>query len=301
MRRFLIRDTIITDDSPCYLICEVGNNHQGSPAIARKLIDAAADAGAQAVKFQRRNNLTLYTQALLDQPYDNENSFGPTYGAHRAALELPLVEYPALIAHAHDRGMDAICTAFDEGAVDDIVAAGFDGLKLPSGAVTDLALIDHATRSGLPLIISTGGCLGTDIATAWEHAPMAAFLHCTASYPCDFAELNLSYITELRMQLDNIIGWSGHDSGIAMSVVAYTLGARIIERHVTLNRAQKGTDHAFSLEPAGLKKLCRDLARAHVALGDGVKRYYASERKPIAKMRRRQTPDGLKITGEMDA
>ena len=149
--------------------------------------------------------------------------------------------------------------------------------------------------------MSTGGCAPWQIADAQAEAPAAALLHCTASYPCEFAELNLRTIGWFQRTFpDTLIGWSGHDSGIAMAVVAYTLGARIIEKHITLNRAMKGTDHAFSLEPAGLKKLCRDLARAHVALGDGVKRYYDSERKPIAKMRRRMTVDGLKITGEAD-
>ena len=118
-------------------------------------------------------------------------------------------------------------------------------------------------------------------------------LHCTASYPCAFEELNLSYITRLRALFpQTLIGWSGHDNGIAMALVAYAQGARFVEKHVTLNRAMKGTDHAFSLEHSGLERLCRDLARAHVAMGDGVKRYYASERKPIAKMRRRVTADG---------
>lgn len=301
MRSFTLNDVTITDDSPCQVIAELGNNHQGDPAIAHALIDAADTAGAHAVKFQRRTNATLYSRALLDAPYDNENSFGQTYGEHRAALELPLDVYPGLVQHAHDRGLAFVATAFDEQAADELVSVGVDAIKIASGGVTDLALLNHVSRLGVPVIISTGGCQGPDIALAWEHVPTAAFLHCTASYPAAFEELNLRYIDTLRDALpQNLIGWSGHDSGIAMAVEAFTLGARLIEKHFTLNRAMKGTDHAFSLEPDGLRKLCRDLARAHVALGDGQKRYYDSERKPIAKMRRRMTADGLKITGEID-
>lgn len=301
MRSFALNGVTITDGSPCHVLAELGNNHQGSAEIAHKMIDMAADCGAHGVKFQRRTNATLYSQALLDQPYDNENSFGATYGEHRAALELPLDVYPSFIQHAHDRGLACLCTAFDEQAADELASVHIDGIKIASGGVTDVALLKHVYALGLPMIISTGGCADWQIVRAHELCPSAALLHCTASYPCEFIELNLRTIGWFQRKFpDTLIGWSGHDNGIAMAVVAYTLGARIIEKHITLNRAMKGTDHAFSLEPAGLRKLCRDLARAHVALGDGVKKYYDSERKPIAKMRRRLTPDGLRITGEVD-
>ena len=291
----------IADDEPCYVIAELGNNHGGDVATAHKMIDLAATAGAHAVKFQRRDNLNLYSQALLNAPYENENSYGPTYGAHRLALELPLRVYPDLIQHAHDRGVACLCTAFDEASAEDLAAVHIDGIKIASGGATDMALLERVALLGLPTIISTGGCLEQDILAAHQVVPHAAMLHCTASYPCDWPVLNLRYLSELRMMLPyTVIGWSGHDNGIAMAMVAYAFGARIIEKHFTFSRAAKGTDHAFSLEPAGFTKLCRDLARAHVALGDGVKRYYDSEKKPIAKMRRRQTPDGLKITGEVD-
>ena len=301
MRSFTLNGVTITDDSPAFVLAEIGGNHQGYVPTAHQMIDMAADCGAHGVKFQRRTNATLYSRALLDQPYDNENSFGATYGEHRAALELPLDVYPGLIQHAHDRGLACVCTAFDEQAADELVRVGIDGIKIASGGVTDWVLLKHVNDLNVPVIVSTGGCRESDIILAIGRMDNVAVLHCTASYPCAFEELNLSYIRSLASMFPlSVIGWSGHDSGIAMAVVAYTLGARIVEKHITINRAMKGTDHAFSLEPAGLKKLCRDLARAHVALGDGVKRYYDSERKPIAKMRRRMTADGLKITGEMD-
>lgn len=308
MRELTIFGRRIADDTRAWVCAEIGGNHQGSPKLAHDLIAMCADAGADAVKFQRRHNATLYSQALLDAPYENENSFGRTYGEHRHALELPLDEYPGLIAHAHERGLAFVCTAFDEASATDLGAVGVDALKIASGGVTDLPLLraacDVCFQRGIPLIVSTGGCHETDILDAWAETRGVAhaFLHCTAAYPCDYPELNLSYLTQLRNMCPNtVIGWSSHDNGIAMAVAAVTLGARIVEKHVTLNRASKGTDHAFSLEREGLRKLCRDLARLHVAWGDGVKRYYDSEHKPIAKMRRRPAAGGMRITGEVDA
>lgn len=316
MREFTIADRRITDDTPCYVIAEIGNNHQGSLDTALRMIDTAADAGCDAVKFQRRHNATLYARALLDAPYTGYASFGATYGAHRAALELPIDAYPHLIAAAHDRGMACIATAFDEPSAIDLRAAGVDAIKLASGALTDAELHSAVRLAHIPVLLSTGGGTSADVfrgvrslyppqselnvgnaAPAWRSP---AVLHCTASYPCAFEELNLRCIATLRRDYpDLVIGWSSHDNGIAMAVAAYALGARIIEKHFTLSRTMKGTDHAFSLEPAGMRKLCRDLKRAHVAMGDGVKRWYDSERVPIAKMRRVQTEDGWKITGEV--
>jgi N-acetylneuraminate synthase/sialic acid synthase len=301
MRTFTLNGRRLADDEPCFVLAEIGNNHNGSPATAHALIDMAADAGAHGVKFQRRHNRTLYSQALLDQPYDNPVSFGATYGAHREALELNLAEYPDLLDHAHRRGLAFVCTAFDEESVQDLAHLGVDAIKIPSGGAWDAALIVAASTTGLPLLISTGGCREGDVRLVQEWAPEALLLHCTASYPCAFSELDLRYLTRMRVLFpETVVGWSSHDNGIAMAVLAYALGARLIEKHVTLNHTSKGTDHAFSLEPPGLHKLCRDLARAYQALGDGQKHYYESERKPIAKMRRRLTPAGLRVTGEVD-
>lgn len=304
VRELIIDGRRIADDEPCYVIAEIGNNHGGDVSVACQMIDAAAEAGCDAVKFQRRHNRTLYSRELLDKPYDNLHSYGKTYGAHREALELPLSRYFDLQHRAHTKGMTWCATAFDEISADALMHVNPPAFKLASGALTDHALIAHVATLGKPVILSTGG--GTfretdDAVNELEkHKASYALLHCTASYPCAFDELNLNCIPAMRERYPGVvIGWSGHDNGIAMSVAAYTLGARIIEKHFTLNRTMKGTDHAFSLEPAGMKKLCRDLKRAHVALGDGVKRFYDSEKAPISKMRRVMTADGLQITGEL--
>ena len=307
MREIRITDRVINDSSPCYVIAEIGSNHGGSLDTALQMIRIAAACGADAVKFQCRENRTLYSQALLDQPYENENSYGKTYGEHRDALELSTQALVHCVNEAVLSKVDCFSTAFDEPSVDKIVQLGMPAIKIASGGLTDKKLLRHAALSGLPIILSTGGGTMREIDIAVQlitcYTNKLAVLHCTAAYPVrDFAELNLRCIATLRDAYPElVIGWSGHDSGIAMSVAAYTLGARIIERHFTLNRADRGTDHSFSLEPAGLTKLCRDLKRAHVALGDGVKRFYQSEIAPISKMRRRETPDGLRITGEKDA
>jgi sialic acid synthase len=304
VRELFIEGRRIADDEPCYVIAEIGNNHQGDGCIAADLIEAAADAGAHAVKFQRRTNETLYSRALLEKPYENMHSYGKTYGAHRAALELPLEAYPLLALHATERGLSMFATAFDEQSADELMdIMDPPAFKIHSGGLTDRALLKHVASLGKPVILSTGGGslreIDEAVSVLFAHTTRIAVLHCTASYPCVFSQLNLRCIQTLRERYPElVIGWSGHDNGIAMSVAAYALGARILEKHFTLNRTMKGTDHAFSLEPAGLKKLCRDLTRAYVALGDGTKRLYQSEIGPLSKMRREQTANGLQITGE---
>lgn len=306
MRQLTIGRHVITDDSTAYVIAEIGHNHGGSVDTACQMIRIAAACGAQAAKFQVRDNRTLYSDALLNQPYENENSYGKTYGEHREALELRFTDLAACVHEGAMSEVAVFATAFDEKSADRIVSLGMCAIKIASGGLTDLPLLTHVRSLGLPIILSTGGGTLKEIDAAVNcitaKTRQLAVLHCTAAYPVrDFAELNLKCIQTLRDAYpDLVIGWSGHDSGIAMSVAAYTLGARIIEKHFTLNRASKGTDHAFSLEPSGLSKLCRDLARAHAAMGDGTKRYLHSEVAPISKMRRRVTTDGLKITGQKD-
>lgn len=305
MRELTIGGRVINDAEPCYVIAEVGHNHGGNVNTAIQMIRTAAGCGASAVKLQKRENATLYTQALLNQPYDNENSFGKTYGEHRAALEFNMGDYVTCRAAAKGFGIQFFATAFDEASADFLMQLDVPAFKIASGDLTNTDLLRHVARFGKPMIVSTGGGDWADVDRAVNAiAPITnefALLHCTAAYPVqDFSELNLLAIAEFRIRYpETVIGWSGHDSGIAMAIAAYTLGARIIEKHFTLNRAMKGTDHAFSLEPTGLRKLVRDLDRARLALGDGEKRVYPSELAPIAKMRKTMTPDGYKVTGKV--
>jgi sialic acid synthase len=279
----------IDDGSDCYVVAEIGHNHQGSVDQAKELIRAAAACGANAVKTQKRSNRSLYTRAFFDKPYENENSFGATYGEHREALEFGRDEYLELIRFADEVGITFFATAFDFESADFLAELDMPAYKIASGDLTNTPLLRHVAEIGKPVIFSTGGGRLDDVVRAYEVVSdlndQVGILQCTAGYPATWDELDLRVIERYRSTFpEAAIGYSGHDNGIAMAVVAYTLGARIVEKHFTLNRALKGTDHVFSLEPQGLTKLVRDLRRTRAALGDGHKRVHQSELAPIAKM-----------------
>ncbi len=279
----------IGDHTPCYVIAEIGHNHQGSLDKARELFREAKLAGAHAVKLQKRDNRGLYTRAAFERPYDNENSFGATYGEHREFLEFGLREYRELQAFAAELGVDFFATAFDAASADFLASLDVPAYKIASGDLKSTPLLKHVARFGKPMVVSTGGAQIDDVQRAYDTImpinPQLAILQCTAGYPAAFEELDLRVISTYRERFPGaVIGFSSHDNGISMPVAAFMLGARIVEKHFTLNRAMKGTDHAFSLEPVGLRKMVRDLDRTFKAMGDGVKKVYDSERAPIAKM-----------------
>jgi N-acetylneuraminate synthase/sialic acid synthase len=226
---------------------------------------------------------------MYDKPYDNENSFGATYGEHREALEFGKSEYEDLQAESARLGMAFFSTAFDFRSADFLAELNTPAYKIASGDLKNIPLLRHVAKIGKPMIVSTGGGTMEDVQRAYDTItpinPRLCLLQCTCGYPAEFAELDLRVITTYREKFPEIvIGYSGHDNGIAMPVAAYMLGARIIEKHFTLNRAMKGTDHRFSLEPVGMKKMIRDLQRVRMALGDGRKKVYASEASPVLKM-----------------
>jgi sialic acid synthase len=296
----------IGENARCYVIAEIGHNHQGNLERARELFREAKLAGADAVKLQKRDNRTLYTRAAYDRPYDNENSFGATYGEHREYLEFGAAEYKDLQAYAAELGVDFFSTAFDIQSADFLAELGVPAFKIASGDLKTTPLLKHVARMGKPMIISTGGAELADVRRAYETImpinPQLAILQCTAGYPAAFDELDLSVIATYRREFPGaVVGFSSHDNGIAMPVAAYMLGARVVEKHFTLNRAMKGTDHAFSLEPVGLRKMVRDLERTHRAMGDGTKKIYESEKAPIIKMGKslvvaRDLPSGHVLT-----
>jgi sialic acid synthase len=305
-RQITIGRTVIDDDSDCYVIAEVGHNHQGNMETARKIFAMAKECGANAVKLQKRDNKTLFTREMYESPYENRNSFGDTYGAHREFLEFGRDQYLELQAYAKELGLDFFATAFDIPSADFLADLNVPAYKLASGDLTNLPLLRHVASLGKPLILSTGGGTLEDIDLAIETIlplnSQIGLLQCTSGYPCEYEDMNLRVIESLRARFPEIvIGFSGHDTGIAMSVVAYVLGARIVEKHITLNRTMRGTDQSFSLEHGGLRRMVRDLRRARVALGDGNKRVYASERDPLKKQMKfivavRDLPEGHVLT-----
>jgi sialic acid synthase len=289
MRSLLIDGVRLSDESDCYVIAEVGHNHQGSVARCRELFRVAKECGADAVKLQKRDNRSLYTRAMYDKPYDNENSFGATYGEHREALEFGRDDYVELQRYAQELGITFFATPFDFESADFLAELGMPAYKLASSDLVNTPLLRRVAAFGKPLLLSTGGASIDDIDRAVETIrpinEQLAILQCTAAYPCETEDLNLQVITTLRERYpEYVIGLSDHQNGISMALVAYMLGARVIEKHFTLNHAWKGTDHGFSLMPEGLRKLVRDLQRIPVALGDGVKRPLPVEAKPLEKM-----------------
>ena len=289
VRELTIDGRRIADDTPCFVIAEIGHNHQGSVERARELIRAAHEAGVDAVKLQKRDNRRLYTHALYDSPYDNENSFGPTYGAHREALELDGDAYVELRDEARSLGLVFFATAFDEPSADLLAELDVPAYKIASGDLTNTPLLRHVASFGKPLVVSTGGATIEDVDRAVEAVigvgGTLCLLQCTAAYPAAVEDLNLGVITTLRERYpDVVVGLSDHQDGIAMAPVAYMLGARVVEKHFTLSHTAKGTDHAFSLLPEGMRKLVRDLQRVPIAVGDGVKRPLPSEDKPLERM-----------------
>jgi N-acetylneuraminate synthase/sialic acid synthase len=289
VRELTIDGRRIADDTPCFVIAEIGHNHQGSVDKARELFVLARQCGVDAVKLQKRDNRRLFTRDLYDSPYDNENSFGPTYGAHREALEFDRAAYVELQACARELELVFFATAFDETSADLLAELDVPAFKIASGDLTNTPLLRHVASFGKPLIVSTGGATLEDVDRAVDAITGAGgslcLLQCTAAYPAAVEDLNLGVIATLRERYPElVIGLSDHQDGIAMAPVAYMLGARIVEKHFTASHTAKGTDHAFSLMPEGMRKLVRDLKRVPIAIGDGVKRPLESERRPLQKM-----------------
>jgi len=288
-RELVIDNHVITDGGECYVIAEIGHNHQGNLKMAKEMFAAAKDCGASAVKLQKRDNRFLYTRDMYNRSYDNENSYGATYGQHREALEFGREEYVELKRYAKELNITFFATAFDFRSADFLADLDMPAFKIASGDLNNIPLLRYVSSFQKPMIVSTGGATMEDVERAYEAIrqinPHFAILQCTSGYPCSFDEMNLRVITTYRERFpDVVIGLSGHDNGIAMELAAYMLGAQIVEKHFTLNRSLKGTDQAFSLERPGMQRLVRDLSRVRVAMGDGIKRPYASEAAPLMKM-----------------
>jgi len=275
-KSFSFGNSTVSEDGPCYVIAEIGHNHQGELEKAIQLVSAAASMGADAVKFQKRDNRVLFTDAMYKRDYDNPNSYGQTYGEHRDYLEFELEEHKTLVESAKQNQVEFLSTPFDIPSVDFLEDLGVPAYKIASGDLTNPTLLDYVARLGKPMFISTGAATMDEIQIAYDtvlkHHDQLCILHCTAGYPAEYDTLNLRMIPTLKKAFpEAIIGYSGHDLGILAPAIAYMLGAAVVEKHFTLNRAWKGTDHKFSLEPTGMHKTVRDLHRVDMMLGDGVK------------------------------
>ena len=288
-RKLTIDGFTISDDSDCFAIAEIGHNHQGDLEKAKELFKTAKECGVNAVKLQKRDNKTLFTRTAYNRPYDHRNSFGPTYGTHREHLEFGKKEYEELKEYAKELCVTMFATAFDFPSADFLAELDMPVYKIASGDLKNTPLLKYVAQIGKPMILSTGGGSMEDVQRAYDAImpinQQLCILQCTSSYPAEYEDLNLRVIQTFREKFpDNVIGLSDHENGIAMAVAAYVMGARVVEQHFTLNHTWKGTDHAFSLEPIGMRKLVRDLRRVKVALGNGEKSVCPNEVEPIIKM-----------------
>ena len=252
-------------DEP-FVIAEVGQNHQGDLDKAREFIRIFAFEGADAVKFQTRNNKYLFSNEAYEAPYDSENAFAATYGAHREHLELKPEWLPTLKADCVKHGVKFMSTPFDEPSLELLNQLDVDILKIASFDLGNLPFIHRIGSLGKPVVMSIGGGkidqIRSSVQTLLAHHNKIAILHCVSEYPCEYNRLGLDNIQTLIKEFPQCaIGSSDHFNGTLSGPVAYLKGARVFEKHVTLNRAWKGTDHSFALEPDGFRKFVRDIKR----------------------------------------
>jgi len=271
---------------PCFVIAEIGINHNGSVEIAKKLIDLAAAAGCNAVKFQKRTVDIVYTQEELSNP--RPNPFGETNGDLKRGLEFGYEEYKEIDEYCKQKDIIWFASCWDEKSVDFIEQFNPPCYKISSASLTDDNLLKYTKATGKPILLSTGMSTIEEI----DHAvnilgkENLIIYHCTSTYPTDNNEINLSAINSLKNRYNVPIGFSGHERGLLSTILAYALGACSIERHITLDRTMWGSDQAASIEPVGLYKLMRDIKNVPVFLGDGQKTVYDSEKPIIKKLRR---------------
>lgn len=279
---------VIGGGNPAYVIAEIGLNHNGDVDIAKKLIDVAADAGADAVKFQKRTPEISTPEHMRDVP--RETPWGTmTYLDYRRRVEFGRDEYIEIGDYATLHGLDWFASPWDVPSVEFLEELNVVAHKVASASLTDLELLTALRETGKPVILSTGMSTIPQIDRALETlgTDRVVLMHATSTYPMEPEEANLRVISTLRDRYAGVpIGYSGHERGLQISLAAVALGAVAVERHITLDRTMWGSDHAASLEPAGLQHLVRDIRVIETALGDGVKRVFDGEQAPMAKLRR---------------
>jgi N-acetylneuraminate synthase len=302
----------IGPDEPVFVIAEAGVNHNGDPALAHRLVDVAAECGADAVKFQSFEVDSLVTRAAPMAGYQRNNT-GSDASQHAMlqALALPAALQRELQDHCRERNIVFLSSPFDHGSLELLLKLGVPALKMPSGELTNEGLLRAMARSGLPLLVSTGMATLEEVATAlrWieeEDNQQVVLLHCLSSYPADPAEVNLRAMGTLERTFDRPTGYSDHTLGIAVALAAVALGACALEKHFTLDHGMEGPDHAASVEPGELQALVSGVRQVRASLGDGVKRPQPSEQSTAAVARKslvaaRYVPAGTVLGADMIA
>lgn len=283
-----IGSRVIGGGRPAYVIAEIGLNHNGDVGIAKKLIDVAARAGADAVKFQKRTPEISTPEHMRDVP--RETPWGVmSYLDYRRRVEFGRDEYVEIGDHAAMLGLDWFASPWDVPSVHFLEDLNVVAHKVASASLTDTELLIALRETGKPVILSTGMSTIEQIDRALDTlgTDRVVLMHATSTYPLEPEEANLRVIATLRDRYPGVpVGYSGHERGLQISLAAVAIGAVAVERHITLDRTMWGSDHAASLEPTGLEHLVRDIRVIERATGDGVKRVFDSERAPMAKLRR---------------
>ena len=287
-REIRIGNRMVGDGYPAYVIAEIGINHNGDLGIAKQMIDAAVHAGVEAVKFQKRT--PEISTPLEQQKQMRETPWGYiTYLEYRHKVEFNEEQYCEIDLYCKSKGIAWMVSVWDEPSVDFMEKFDTPAYKIPSASLTDFGLIRKARATGKPIILSSGMSTMEQIKEGVGIAgeKNLILMHCTSTYPCEPEELNLKMIETLRHEFQHLpIGYSGHEVGLVPSTIAVALGACMVERHLTLDRAMWGSDQAASVEPGGFERLVKYLRVTEASLGNGVKKVYASEKSSMMRLRR---------------
>ena len=281
-----IADKIVGDGYPCFIIAEIGINHNGSVELAKKMIDIAVTTGCDAVKFQKRTIDVVYTKEELAK--ERKSVFGNTNGDLKRGLEFGLKEYKEIDKYCKKKGIIWFASCWDEASVDFMEKFNVPCYKIASASLTDDNLLKYTKSKGKPILLSTGMSTMEQIKHAVKLLGKDNLIiyHCTSTYPSDANEMNLRVIETLKKEFNCPVGYSGHERGLTPSILAVALGACSVERHITTDRTNWGSDQAASLETAGLYHMVRDIRQVPALLGDGKKVVYPRELPIIDKLRR---------------
>ncbi len=275
---------------PCFIVAEIGNNHQGRFELAARMIEEAASIGVDAVKFQKRHIPSLLNEQMYNMPYKGRESFGDTYGEHRKALELSIEEFARLKTIAEERGLVFFASVWDEKSLEEVDSLGVEIIKIPSADLVNIPLLRKAALLHKLIILSTGMSTLEEIDVAVNEVMLChdklILMHCNSSYPCREEEIALPVIPLLAKRYGVVVGYSGHEKGIAPSIGAVSLGACVVERHLTLNREYCGTDHKASLTPREFKMLVEGIREVEKAMAVKEKRVFDSEKQVSLKLRK---------------